>query len=214
MVSIQVNNISKVIKGQNILKNIQLQFSSGKIYGLKGINGSGKTMLMRCLLGLIKVNEGEIIINQKVLGKDIEFPSNVGFLLENPTFLNQYSAFDNLQILADMRGSLNKEDIKEVIRRVELNPDDTKKYRKFSLGMKQRLGIANAIMEKPDILILDEPTNALDQNGINLVRKIILEEKERGVLIILACHDTLFLEAVADEIINLEQGKIIKNQGE
>lgn len=211
MTLIEIKNISKMIRGQVILENISMSLSAGKIYGLKGVNGSGKSMLMRCILGLIRTNGGEISINGQVLGKDIEFPSSVGFLLESPTFLDQYSAYKNLKILSDMNHILRESEIKEVIHRVKLNPNDKKKYRKFSLGMKQRLGIANAIMEKPDILILDEPTNALDKDGIELVQEIILEEKKRGALIILACHDQIFLERVADEIICLDQGRVVQD---
>lgn len=193
-----------------ILNNINYRFESGKIYGLKGKNGSGKTMLMRGISGLIRRTSGKIIINGEELEKDISFPRSVGVLIENPAFLSEETGFWNLKILAKLQNKINDDDIRKTIERVGLDPDDKRKYRKYSLGMKQRLGIAAAIMEKPDIILLDEPINALDESGAMLIRDILKEEKERGAIIIIACHDTQELELLSDEIIVINSGNIIE----
>ena len=181
---------------------------SGNVYGFQGINGSGKTMLMRLICGLIYPTKGEIVIDGKRLGKEITFPQSVGLLLENPAFLDGYTGHENLEMLASIKNRITREEIHEAIASVGLDPLDKIKYKKFSLAMKPRLGIAAAIMEKPDILILDEPTNSLDSSGVSLVKTIIAKERERGAIIILACHDLPVLQDVSDEIFLLEQGKI------
>jgi len=184
---------------------------SGNVYGFQGINGSGKTMLMRLICGLIYPTKGEIVIDGKRLGKEITFPQSVGLLLENPAFLDSYTGFENLEMLASIKNIITREEIHEAITSVGLDPLDKRKYKKFSLGMKQRLGIAAAIMEKPDILILDEPTNSLDSSGVSLVKTILAKERERGAIIILACHDLPVLQDVSDEIFLLGQGKITEH---
>lgn len=210
--NIELKNVCKTIKGTAVLDNISLEMTSGKIYGFQGINGSGKTMLMRAISGLIKCTEGTIKINNQTLGKDITFPENMGILIENPAFLDAYTGFENLQILTSIKKKISDDDIISVLREVGLNPNDKKKYKKYSLGMKQRLGIAAAIMENPDLIILDEPTNALDSDGVDMMKNLILKHKEMNALIILSCHDLDFLKNVSDEIIILENGKI-KLQG-
>mgnify|MGYP001128403554 FL=1 len=184
---------------------------SGNVYGFQGINGSGKPMLMRLICGLIYPTKGEIVIDGKRLGKEITFPQSVGLLLENPAFLDSYTGFENLEMLASIKNIITREEIHKAITSVALDPLDKRKYKKFSLGMKQRLGIAAAIMEKPDILILDEPTNSLDSSGVSLVKTILAKERERGAIIILACHDLPVLQDVSDEIFLLEQGKITEH---
>lgn len=184
---------------------------SGNVYGFQGINGSGKTMLMRLICGLIYPTKGEIVIDGKRLGKEITFPQSVGILLENPAFLDGYTGYENLEMLASIKNRITREEIHEAITSVGLDPLDKRKYKKFSLGMKQRLGIAAAIMEKPDILILDEPTNSLDSSGVSLVKTILAKERERGAIILLACHDLRMLQDVSDEIFLLEQGKITEH---
>ncbi len=206
--NIELTNVCKTIKGITVLENISLNMTSGKIYGFQGINGSGKTMLMRAISGLIKCTKGTIKINNRILGKDITFPENMGILIENPAFLDGYTGFENLRILASIKKEVSDNDIISILREVGLNPNDKKKYRKYSLGMKQRLGIAAAIMENPDLIILDEPTNALDTDGVDMMKKLILKHKERNALIILSCHDLDFLKSVSDEIILLENGKL------
>lgn len=208
---IVVNEVSKSIYGVPIINSISMKLVSGNVYGFQGINGSGKTMLMRLICGLIYPTKGEIIIDGKRLGKEITFPQSVGLLLENPAFLDSYTGYENLEMLASIKNIITREEIHEAITSVGLDPLDKRKYKKFSLGMKQRLGIAAAIMEKPDILIFDEPTNSLDSSGVSLVKTIIAKERERGAIIILACHDLPVLRDVSDEIFLLEQGKITEH---
>ena len=186
-----------------------MELQSGTVYGFKGINGSGKTMLMRLICGLIRPTQGEVSINGKVLGKDLSFPESVGVFLENPAFLGSYSGFQNLKLLASIKSVADDEAIRSALSRVGLRPDDHKKYRKYSLGMKQRLGIAAAIMERPDIVILDEPTNSLDADGVNLVKSVIKDEKKRGALVIISCHDAELLQDLSDETFLLEQGRLV-----
>lgn len=211
MTEIAIQNLSKTIKSNAVIQDISMNLKSGVIYGFKGINGSGKTMLMRLICGLIRPTEGEIRINGKTLGKDLSFPESIGVFLENPAFLDSYSGFQNLKILASIKPVATDEDIRATLSRVGLSPNDKKKYRKYSLGMKQRLGIAAAIMEKPDIVILDEPTNSLDADGVMLVKQIVQEEKVRGALVILSCHDGELLKDLSDEIFLLECGHLVEH---
>ncbi len=205
---IKLNNISKNIKGTDVLVDISMTLTSGHIIGFRGVNGSGKTMLMRLIAGLIRPTQGTVSIDGKVLGKGISFPPSVGVLIENPAFLDNYSGFENLQVLSSIRKRVGEEEIKATIRAVGLDPENKKVYKKYSLGMKQRLGIAAAIMEHPDLILLDEPTNALDVDGVAMVQKVVQKEKERGALIILCCHDTEVLNAMADEIYHIQEGKL------
>ena len=177
MKSVELINLNKTIKGKEILNNINLTLEKGKVYGFFGRNGSGKTMLFRAICGLIKPTSGEIRVNGKRLHKEISFPESVGVIIESPGFWNYYTGFENLKVLAGIKNKLTDNEIKKALEKVGLNPEDKRTFKKYSLGMKQRLAIAQAIMEKPDLIILDEPTNALDEEGINLVRNIILEEK-------------------------------------
>lgn len=211
MSEIVVNEVSKSIRGVPIINSVSMTLVSGNVYGFQGINGSGKTMLMRLICGLIYPTKGEIVIDGKRLGKEITFPQSVGLLLENPAFLDGYTGHENLEMLASIKNIITREEIHEAITSVGLDPLDKRKYKKFSLGMKQRLGIAAAIMEKPDILILDEPTNSLDSSGVSLVKTILAKERERGAIIILACHDLPVLQDVSDEIFLLGQGKITEH---
>ena len=208
MAIIELDHVTKKIRRHTVIDDVTVTIQSGAITGLKGINGSGKTMLMRLVSGLILPTRGNIHINGELLGKDITFPRSIGALIENPAFLDAYSGFDNLKLLASIQGKISDEEIEDAIRRVELNPKDKKKYRKYSLGMKQRLGIAAAIMEHPEILILDEPTNALDSDGIELVRDILQQEKERGALILISCHDLHILQALSDVIYVMREGRL------
>lgn len=211
MITIEIKNISKTIHKQSVIQDVSVSMQSGKIYGFQGINGSGKTMLMRLISGLIRPTNGCILLNGKVLGKDIAFPESMGLLLENPAFLGSYSGFQNLKMLASIQNKVNHEEIRDAISSVGLNPEDKKKYRKYSLGMKQRLGIAAAIFENPDIVILDEPTNALDSSGIELVKTILLNQRNRGALVIISCHDFEILQMMSDEILLLESGRMKKH---
>lgn len=212
MTEIEVKNLCKTINKNMVLDNINLHMVSGQVYGFQGINGSGKTMLMRALIGLIHPTSGTILINQKELGKDMDFPKSIGFLLENPTFLDMYSGPDNLRLLAGVDNNIsadmiNKE-IDSLIEEVGLKSAGNKKYKKYSLGMKQRLGIAAAVLGNPDIVVLDEPTNALDDDGKDMVKRIVKMQKERGALVIISCHEMQTLEELSDEIVRLKEGRI------
>lgn len=211
MTKIQVQNLSKRINKNVILDDISFSMDSGKIYGLQGINGAGKTMLMRAIIGLIRPTSGEVSVNGKIIGKEVEFLENVGFLLENPAFLDRYSGFDNLKMLASIQNKISDDQINDILKVVGLELAGKKKYRKYSLGMKQRLGIAAAVMEKPDVLILDEPTNALDEAGVEMINRVLCEEKERGALILISCHDIELLKMWSDEIIKLENGRVVQH---
>ena len=205
---IQVKNGTKIIKGVTILENVELELQSGKVYGLQGPNGGGKTMLMRLVSGLIRATEGEVYIDGKKLGKDMSFPDSIGLMLESPAFLPGYTGLQNLRMLARLRERIDEDQIRQTITDVGLEPDDKRKYRKYSLGMKQRLGSASAIMEKPELILLDEPTNALDAKGVERICQLILRERDRGALVILACHDAAVLESLSDEIFIVAEGKV------
>lgn len=204
---IELNNVRKSIKGNVILKDISLRFESGNIYGLQGKNGSGKTMLMRAICGLIKT-EGSININGEILHKDISFPRSIGILIENPSFIPNYTGRKNLKLLAELEKKVNNSDINSILEKVGLDPEDKRTYRKYSLGMKQKLGIAAAIMGKPDIVILDEPINAIDEEGVERVRTILKDLKNNGSIVIVACHDREELELLADKIIQVKDGGV------
>ena len=204
-----LRNVCKDIKGARVLDNVNLELESGMVYGFKGKNGSGKTMLMRAISGLIKV-KGEIEIDGKILGKDFTFPPSIGILIENPSFVAEYTGLKNLEMLACIKNKIEIEDIRHAMEQVGLDPDDKRTYKKYSLGMKQKLGIACAIMENPELIILDEPTNALDEKGVDMVHNIVMEYKEKGALIIISCHDKEQLEYLSDEIIEIYEGKIVK----
>lgn len=206
---IEIKELSKVLSGNKVVDNVNITMESGKVYGLCGYNGCGKTMLMRLIAGLIHPTNGTISYDGKILGKHLDFPPSIGILIENPAFLDSRSGFDNLKLLASIKGKADKNTIAASIRRVGLDPNDKKKYRKYSLGMKQRLGIATAVMESPDLIILDEPTNALDSDGVEITQKLIRKECERGALIIMTCHDREILENMCDVIYTIEHGKII-----
>lgn len=202
-------DVTKIIKGKTILSNINLSFSSGNIYGFVGSNGSGKTMLFRALSGLISITSGEITLDTKTLKKDFMVLPNLGILLENISLYSNLTGYENLRYLAQFNQKASNEDIELALRQVGLDPYDKRKYGKYSLGMKQRLAIAQALMEKPDILMLDEPTNALDQDSIENVRKLIKQEKERGVLILLASHNKDDIQLLADYIYTIDNGAIV-----
>jgi ABC-2 type transport system ATP-binding protein len=204
---IEIENVSKRIQGVTVLNSVNLHMESGNIYGLLGRNGSGKTMLMRAICGLIRPSEGKIMIDGAEQWKDFSYPDDLGMLIETPTFLPDFTGYENLELLSSIRKRVNRGDIRETLKRVGLNPDDQRNTRKYSLGMRQRLGIACAIMENPRLLVLDEPFNGLDVDGFSLMQKIILEEKRKGTLILLACHNREELENLSDVIYKVEQGR-------
>ena len=204
----ELTDISKSIGKTTILHDINLRIEGGKVYGLRGKNGCGKTMLMRVMSGLIRPTTGTVIINDKELWKDMTFPDSIGVLIENPSFIDGYTGYKNLKMLADIKGVIGEKEVKEALLKVGLDPEDKRKYRKYSLGMKQKLGIACAFMEHPDIVIMDEPINAIDEKGVELVRNIMNELRKEGKIIIIACHDAEEMDLLADEIFVMEEGTI------
>ncbi len=206
---IETKNLSKTIKGTVILDDINLHLTAGTIYGLRGKNGCGKTMLMRCLCGLMIPTDGSVIIDGRELHKDITIPPSIGALIENPAFLPQYTGFKNLQILASLSGDISDEEIAKALTRVGLDPQDSRTYKKYSLGMKQKLGIANALMGEPDIIVLDEPINALDEDSVKVIKDELLKLSKSGKLIIIACHDREELEYLCDVIFEIKEGRIV-----
>lgn len=204
---IELKNVNKTINGNNVLNNISLNLQKGKIYGFKGKNGSGKTMLFRAICGFINT-EGTIIVNGKEIGKNGVYPENVGVLLENPGFLSNYSGFKNLKYLADINKKVDSDKIIKTMKEVGLNPSEKKAYKKYSLGMKQKLGIAQAIMEDQDIIILDEPCNALDEESVKKINILINKLKEEGKIILISSHNKDELESICDEIYTIDCGTI------
>lgn len=208
-----VDKIGKKIHGKTILEDISLRLSGGNIYGFAGRNGSGKTMLFRALSGLMTVDSGTIMWEGKELYKDFSVIPNLGIVLENAGLYPDLTGMENLSYLANLTKKIGKEEIEKALVRVGLEPDDKRTYRKYSLGMKQRLAIAQAIMEKPDVIMLDEPTNALDEAGVEEIRNIIFQEKQRGALILLASHNKEDIRLLSDKVYRIENGHIGK-QGE
>ena len=210
MMNIKISHVSKIIKNNPVIKDISMELQSGAVYGFKGINGSGKTMLMRLISGLIRPSQGEISMNGKILGKDISFPNSIGVFLENPAFLDAYSGFNNLKLLASIKSVASDDDIRNTLLRVGLDPDSNKKYKKYSLGMKQRLGIAAAIMEKPEIVILDEPTNGLDPAGIQEMRELIRDLPSRfGMTVVVSSHLLSEIDQMADTVGIIREGVLV-----
>lgn len=206
--NIVIADYTKVLKGKKVLSQINLTFEKGKIYGLVGQNGSGKTMLLRAISGLIVPTKGTVTVFGETLGDAVSYPSSMGIIIENVGFWPYYTGLANLKILASIKNLITEEDIKKTISRVGLDPDDKIIYKKYSLGMKQRLGIAQAIMEKPQLILLDEPTNGLDDEGVALFRKIMKEEKERGATIILASHIKEEISLLCDSYFQVKNGEI------
>lgn len=209
---IEIKNCSKRIKDKVILDNISLSLEKKKIYGFVGHNGSGKTVLFKLISGLIYCSEGEIKIEGKRISPDKDYPVKTGVMIENVGLWPYLSAFENLSVLAKIRNEISDNDIKNALERVQLDTGK-KVFSKFSLGMKQRLIFAQAIMEKPDLLILDEPTNALDKDGVELFKKIIKEEVSRGATVLIASHSMEDFSDFCDGVIYLSDGKLIKTQG-
>lgn len=206
--TIEVKNVTKVLRKITVLEDVNLTLESGTIYGLRGVNGSGKTMLMRLIAGLIRPTRGMVLLDGKQLGKELSFPPDMGMLIENPAFLDGYTAAQNLRLLAGIRKKVWEERVQEVLLQVGLGYEDKRKYRQFSLGMKQRLGIAGAVLEHPALLLIDEPTNALDTDGIEMVQELLMEEKKRGALIVLACHDYSILQSLSDVLYSVKEGRV------
>lgn len=207
---IEVKNFSKKINKESILENINFNLETGKIYGFVGKNGSGKSILFKSICGLINITEGNIIINGKSLGEDIKFYDSLGAVLDGAGFLPNLSGFDNLKLLSLIKNKVGNKEIAESISSVGLDPNDKKSYKKYSLGMKQKLAIAQAIMEDPDILILDEPFNALDESSMINVRNILLNLKKHGKTILISSHMKEDIKILCDEVFELSNKSIKK----
>lgn len=203
---IEVRDVNLIIGKEQILSNINVCFEKGKIHGLIGRNGSGKTMLMKCICGFVKTTNGEILVEGQKVGKDIDFPENIGIIIETPGFIPYYSGYKNLKLLAGLKNKIGKKEIEETLELVGLDPKLKKSVRKYSLGMRQRLGMAQAIMENPDIYILDEPMNGLDKQGVVDMRELLLNLKERGATIILASHSSEDIEILCDTVHEMDRG--------
>ena len=203
---VELTNVRKCFGEEEVLKKLDFSMGRGKVYGIVGNNGSGKTVLMKCICGFLPVTEGLVKVGGKYIGREIDFPESIGVIIETPGFLANLSGRRNLEILAGLRGKLKREDITEVLLRVGLNPDLKKPVSKYSLGMRQRLGIAQAIMEEPEFLILDEPFNGLDRHGVEEIRRLILKEKEKGKTILLASHNSEDIRILCDRVFEMDAG--------
>lgn len=205
---IEVKNVVKRWGTNTVLKSVDLEVDSSEIVGIIGHNGSGKTVLMKCICGFITPDSGEITVSGKRIGKDIDIPKNIGLIIETPGFLPNFSGFSNLWQLAKIRGKIGKDDVRSVIKKVGLNPNEKKHVGKYSLGMRRRLGIAQAIMEDPDILILDEPMNGLDKNGVEDMRELLLQLKDEGKAMIIASHNSVDIDVLCDRVFEITKGSL------
>lgn len=207
---IEIKNVNLTLQKNEILKSVSARFERGKIHGLIGRNGSGKTMLMKCICGFVKPTGGEIFVAEKRIGKDCDFPESVGIIIETPGFIPYYSGYKNLKLLADLRGKISKDAIRKTMEQVGLDPDLKRHVRKYSLGMRQRLGLAQAIMENPDLLILDEPMNGLDKDGVKDMRQYLLDLKAQGKTILIASHSAEDIDVLCDTVCEMDKGKLEK----
>lgn len=208
---ISINNLTKQFGEETVLKEVSVSFERGKIHGVVGRNGSGKTMMFKCICGFIPPTSGEITVNEKRIGIDTDIPDDVGIIIESPGFLPSYDGFHNLKFLAAINGKISDEQIREVIRQVGLDPNSKKHVSKYSMGMRQRLGIAQAIMEAPSILILDEPFNGLDVSGVEEMRELLLSLKAQGKTILVASHYQEDVDYLCDTVIRMDKGRIISS---
>ena len=209
---IRVENVSLTLNRRGILKEVSLWAGRGEAVGLVGGNGSGKTMLMKCICGFQTAFTGEIEVFGEKIGKEAEFPKSTGFILETPGFMPYMSGYENLKVLADIRKKIGKKEIFSYMELVGLDPEDKKKVRKYSLGMKQRLGIAQALMEDPEILILDEPFNGLDKGMAEKMRDVLNAEKGKGKTILLASHNEKDIEYICGRTYELDAGKVVSER--
>lgn len=207
---IEIDHIYISFKDTQVLKDISLKFESGHIYGIVGHNGSGKTVLFKCICGFLGCEKGEIRVNQEKMGKDMDMLTNAGIIIEEPSFLRKWSGYHNLEFLYTIRNRNNKKYLYSIMKKVGLDPTLRRPVGKYSLGMRQRLAITQAIMENPDILILDEPMNGLDKRGVEEMRKLYLQMKEEGKLVILASHNREDIDVLCDEVYEMEDGIITR----
>lgn len=205
---IKLTNITKSYGREKVLDNVCAFFRPGAIHGIIGRNGSGKTVLLKCIAGLTTPDRGTIRVGRKIIGRDIETPPRLGAIIEVPGFLPNYSGFRNLKFLADIRGRIEDDDIYDAMEAVGLDPYSRKHVSKYSLGMRQRLGIAQALMEHPRLLILDEPMNGLDNEGVEDMRSLFLSLRHRGVTMIIASHNPLDIQELCDHVYEMDGGKL------
>lgn len=207
---IEIKKVSKKFKDIEVLKNVSMTLESGHIYGFTGHNGSGKTVLLKLICAFLEPTTGEILFEGKNIIKENSFPPNTRALIEKTNFLSDLTGYENLELLARIQNIIGEKEIEDTLKKVGLEEDKDKLYYKYSLGMKQKLGIAQVLMEDPEILILDEPFNGLDENSIKNIRKNLLKEKEKGKLIILAIHDKEDIKVLCDEIYKFNDGTVKK----
>lgn len=205
---IEINHVTKNFGAETILHDVHISMEQGRVYGISGNNGSGKTVLMKCICGFLPVTSGSIRIDGKIIGTEIDFPESIGVIIETPGFLIHLSGLRNLELLASLRGQISTEEIRRAIIRAGLNPNLKKPVAKYSLGMRQRLGIAQAIMEDPKFLILDEPFNGLDKHGAADIRTLLLELKQQGKTILLASHNSEDIRILCDRVFEIDGGRI------
>lgn len=206
--NIKVENYTKIIKGATVLETINLEFNAGTIYGLIGKNGSGKTMLLRAISGLIRPTEGKIIVGDQELHKDISFPKDMGIIIENPEFIENITGLENLRLLARIKNKISEDEIRKWMEKFLLDPKSKKTLKEYSLGMKQKIGIIQALMENPNLLLLDEPFNALDMTSAELLRKLFKKYKSEGKIIIITSHHSEDIDTLCDIVITMADGKI------
>lgn len=203
----EVINVYKSFGKEQVLNGVSFRIPAGNIYGVVGNNGSGKTVLMKCICGFMKCDRGKIFVDGRQVGKEMDFPDRLGIIIETPGFIPNLSGYKNLKILASLKGRIGKKEIREVMKRVGLDPGMKKTVAKYSLGMRQRLGIAQAIMEDPDVLILDEPFNGLDRYGVAEIRTLLKELKADGKSILLASHNAQDINELCDGVLDLMEGR-------
>lgn len=211
---IEVQNVSLKVKAATILENINFQCEQGQICGIIGRNGSGKTMLMKCICGFVHPTAGTIQVSEKVIGKDTDFIPDAGIIIETPGFIPNYSGYKNLHILASIQNKIGKKEIREAMEKVGLDPDRKRSVKKYSLGMRQRLGLAQAIMEDPSVLILDEPFNGLDKEGVQDMRKYLLKLKDEGKAIVVCSHSSEDIQVLCDKVYEMEHGRMTVLSGQ
>ena len=212
-IAIKVENVSKDFAQERVLRSVTREFESGLIHGIVGNNGSGKTVLMKCICGFLVPTEGKITVNGQIVGKDVDFPGNMGLIIETPGFLPNVSGVKNLEILASLNKKIGLSEIAEAIRTVGLDPKLNKPVGKYSLGMRQRLGIAQAIMEDPKLLILDEPRNGLDKHGVAEMRALLKSLKAKGKTILLASHNQADIDELCDTVCEMDAGVMTMLRG-
>lgn len=206
---IEVTNVNLTLGKNEILKNINVSFEEGSIHGLIGRNGSGKTMLLKCICGFVKTTTGVITVDGKQVGKDVDFPPDMGIIIETPGFIPYYSGYKNLKVLATLKHQIGKQEIIESMKHVGLDPTLKRHVKKYSLGMRQRLGLAQAIMENPKLLILDEPFNGLDKDGVKEMRTYLKTCKEQGKTILICSHSAEDISLLCDTVHEMDKGILV-----